>query len=95
MFPQGGATESPKDQVMILVVPGVLGGHVPEEMVICHQDVFRPIPYLPPYSYYDPRPSVVGPGNLAHRWDLPVLHYHKIMIIYPYPFLVVITLLFS
>ena len=22
-----------------------------------------------------------------HRWDLPVLHYHKIMVIYPYPFL--------
>ena len=30
-----------------------------------------------------------------HRWDLPVLHYHKIMVIYPYPFLVVITQLFS
>ena len=28
-----------------------------------------------------------------HRWDLPVLHYHEIMVIYPYPFLVVITLL--
>ena len=30
-----------------------------------------------------------------HRWDLPVLHYHKIMVIYPYPFLVVITQFFS
>ena len=30
-----------------------------------------------------------------HRWDLPVLSYHKIMVIYPYPFLVVITQLFS
>ena len=30
-----------------------------------------------------------------HRWDLPVLHYHKIMVIYPYPFLVVMTQLFS
>ena len=30
-----------------------------------------------------------------HRWDLPVLHYHKIMVIYPYPFLVVINQLFS
>ena len=30
-----------------------------------------------------------------HRWDLPVLRYHKIMVIYPYPFLVVITQLFS
>ena len=30
-----------------------------------------------------------------HIWDLPILCYHKIMVIYPYPFLVVITLLFS
>ena len=26
-----------------------------------------------------------------HRWELPVLYYHKIMVIYPYPFFVVIT----
>ena len=32
---------------------------------------------------------------VVHKWDLPVLHYHKIMVIYPYPFLVVITQLFS
>ena len=32
---------------------------------------------------------------LKHIWDLPVLRYHKIMVIYPYPFLVVITQLFS
>ena len=25
-----------------------------------------------------------------HKRELPVLHYHKIMVIYPYPFLVVI-----
>ena len=31
----------------------------------------------------------------AHRWELPVLHYHKIMVIYPHPFVVVITQLFS
>ena len=30
-----------------------------------------------------------------HRWDLPVLSYHEIMVIYPYPFLVVIIQLFS
>ena len=30
-----------------------------------------------------------------HRWELPVLHYHKIMLIYPYPSLVVITQFFS
>ena len=31
----------------------------------------------------------------GHRWELPVLHYQKIMVIYPFPFLVVITQLFS
>ena len=31
----------------------------------------------------------------VHRWELPVLHYQKIMVIYPYPFLVVIAQLFS
>ena len=31
----------------------------------------------------------------GHRWDLPVLHYHKIMVIYHYPVFVVITQFFS
>ena len=31
----------------------------------------------------------------VHRWDLTVLRYHEIMVIYPYPFLVVITQFFS
>ena len=31
----------------------------------------------------------------AHRWGLPVLHYHEIMVIYHYPFFEVITQLFS
>ena len=30
-----------------------------------------------------------------HRWELPVLHYQKILVIYPYPFFVVIILLLS
>ena len=30
-----------------------------------------------------------------HRWELPVPHYHKIMVIYLYPFLVVVTQFFS
>ena len=32
---------------------------------------------------------------LSHRWDLPVLRYHEITVIYPYPFLVVIAQFFS
>ena len=34
-------------------------------------------------------------GAVEHKWELPVLHYHKIMVIYPYPFLVVIAQFFS
>ena len=34
MFPLGGATEAPKDQVVIWVVSGVPYGHVPEETAL-------------------------------------------------------------
>ena len=40
------------------------------------------------------RPEGAG-SSVQHRWDLPILCYHEIMIIYPYPFLVVITQFFS
>ena len=33
--------------------------------------------------------------SVWNRWYLPVLRYHEIMVIYPYHFFVVITLLFS
>ena len=33
--------------------------------------------------------------TLNHRWEWKFLHYQNIMVIYPYPFLVVINLLFS
>ena len=33
-------------------------------------------------------------GSPWHRWELPVLHYHEIMVTYPYPFFVVITQFF-
>ena len=36
---------------------------------------------------------IVRYGN--HRWELPVLRYHKILVIYPYTFFVVINQLFS
>ena len=45
-------------------------------------------------NIYDPEPYLFI-ADLQHRWDLPVLRYHKIMVIQPYPFLVVITQLFS
>ena len=40
-------------------------------------------------------PSYLAQSALQHGWGLPVLYYHKIMAIYPYSFLVVITLLSS
>ena len=33
--------------------------------------------------------------SIGHRWELLVLHYHKIMVIYSYPFLVVLTQLLN
>ena len=27
-----------------------------------------------------------GPSCSGHRWELTILHYHGIMVIYPYPF---------
>ena len=39
---------------------------------------------------------VFGVGALiAHKWELIFSYYHKVMVIHPYPFLVVITQLFS
>ena len=35
-----------------------------------------------------------GTWSLKHRWDLPVLRYHEIMVIYPYPFSVVNHMIF-
>ena len=33
-------------------------------------------------------------SGVGHRCELPVIHYHQIMVIYPYPLLVVITQFF-
>ena len=40
-------------------------------------------------------PLLGGDGDVQYRWELPVIHYHEIMVIYHYPFLVVITHMFS
>ena len=52
--------------------------------------------YVHPYYCFIPEtnyPKGFSAGN--HIWELPVLRYHQIMVIYPYLFLVVITQLFS
>ena len=37
-------------------------------------------------AYTDPSPSPVAGCTGLHRRELPVLRYHKILVIYPYPF---------
>ena len=46
-------------------------------------------------QYLDHPPPRITHLPLTHRWELPVLRYHKILLTYPYPFFVVITQLFS
>ena len=38
--------------------------------------------------------ACTGRGGCFHRWELPIIYYHKIMVIYLYTFLVAVTLLF-
>ena len=39
--------------------------------------------------------TVIAMDTVAHRRELTVIHYHKIMVIQPYPFWVTITQLLS
>ena len=61
--------------------------------------LLRPFRFLPPPQTWrvrlHVRPNYSGIGVWRHIWKLPVLHYWKIMAIYPYPFLVVINQFFS
>ena len=45
---------------------------------------------------YQINAQIINPNRLVrHRWELPVLRYHKILVIYPYRFFAVITQLLS
>ena len=60
----------------------------------------KKIGYSNQVGKWDPEVNLIHKKGLLfspldHRWDLPVLRYHKIMVIYHYPFVVVITQLFS
>ena len=46
-----------------------------ELSLLCSKNLVEALPRQ------QPLPSV------GHRWELPVIHYQKIMLIYPYPFL--------
>ena len=67
MFFQCGALKATKDQVIIRVVPGFLGGHVHEEMTVRPHDLVRPGPRLSPQIYHTPHPTVLVPGSLAWK----------------------------
>ena len=41
------------------------------------------------------RTRPILPSCVNHGWELSVIHYHGIIVIYPYPFLVIITQFFS
>ena len=62
MLPQSCATEAPKDQVMIRVVPGVLDRHVPEETMVRLQDVVHPGPHLSHNIDHAPHLFILVPG---------------------------------
>ena len=60
------------------------------------------LPYSPSLHPWNPpiHSMVEPPQHLQHHtrnhiWELNFLHYHEIMVLYPYPFLVLITLFFS
>ena len=53
----------------------------------CFTVVTSVVDFVVPYSAID--------FTSAHIWESPVLHYHKITVIYPLPLLVVVTQLFS
>ena len=46
-------------------------------------------------NYYTFKKWVMPQGAVGHSWELPVIHYHKILVTFPSHFLVVITRLFS
>ena len=68
--------------------------------------IFQPDPKIGPECFVDAdfagfwsQADADDPYNVmycsGHGWELPVLRYHEIMVIYPYPFLVVTTKLLS
>ena len=61
MFPQIGATEAPKDQVIIQVVPGFQDRHVTKDTTFRLQDVVCLGPHLPTNPDNDPHPFFLVP----------------------------------
>ena len=65
MLPQGNAAEAPRDQLITLIVTGVLDRHIPEETMVHPYYLVRMRMHLHPQTYHAPRPLVSGPGVLA------------------------------
>ena len=93
--------------VMFLdIIPHVLASWFPiNEKVFFFLPVLHPIRlhvhYPRPFFSYRSSDDAFGRGVVCldwgwqHEWELSVIHYHEIKVIYHYPFLVVITELFS
>ena len=58
MFPLGCAAESPYDQVMIRIVPGILDVNILEHMLVCYKYVVRLGPHLLATMENTPHPVV-------------------------------------
>ena len=67
LFLQGGAVEAPQDNVMILVVHGVLDRHVPEEMEVRNQGIFCSEQHLPLQPDHAPHPHFRHQGSHCGR----------------------------
>ena len=65
MFPQSGATEVTKDQVMIQVFPGVQNGHAPKDTKVRLQGVVRPGPHHSPHINNYPYPFFLGSSGIG------------------------------
>ena len=54
--------EAPHDHVIILVVPRVSYGYVPEDTEVRLQDIVFLVPHLSPHMDHTPRNPISAPG---------------------------------
>ena len=57
----GGASQAPHDHEVVVFVPWVPDGHLPEKPAIGPHNVVRPRPHPPPLTYHRPSCPVLAP----------------------------------
>ena len=80
----GGRSASPSSQLNNSGGGGGKNRHSPVLLLFCLS-----------HSCLSKNVRALLPPTVRHRWELLVMNYHKIMVICPYPFLVVINQLLS